>query len=93
MCPFDDSGILLTGSQKAFNVAYSVCDCCRAPSPSRSPGALKSIVGRLLGSGKESHGQRPAMETLLATLKPLEGDDADATHRSDHHLDDAVPDR
>ena len=49
-------------------------------------------MGRLLGSGK-SHSQSPAMETLLANLSPLSADDANATHRSDHHLNNEVHDK
>jgi len=52
-------------------------------------------MGRFLGgSGKESQSQSHAMETLLASLKPLSAEDATATHRSDHHIDNnAVPER
>jgi hypothetical protein len=53
-------------------------------------------MGRLLGNGKESQSQSPAMQTLLVNLKPLSAaaEVANATHRSDHHVDnDAVPDR
>ncbi len=50
-------------------------------------------MGRLLGGGKESHSQSPAMETVLANLSPLSADDANATHRSDHHLNNEVLDR
>ena len=49
-------------------------------------------MGRLLGNGKESRGLSPAMESLLANLSPLPADDVNATHRSDHHIDDATSD-
>ena len=88
---------LLTGPQKAFNMPYSLCGCCLAApsprSPSRSPEGLRSMMGRFLRSPKESPSPppAPAMETILAALRPLAAGDVDVTHRSGHHLEDAGP--
>ena len=88
---------LLTGPQKAFNMPYSLCGCCLAApsprSPSRSPEGLRSMMGRFLRSPKQSPSPpaAPAMETILAALRPLAARDVDATHRSGHHLEDAGP--
>ena len=85
---------LLTEPQKAFNVPYSVCKYCPAPSPRppipRSPSALGNVMGRFLRSLRDSPWQSlvPAMETILAALGPLAADDTDATHSSGHYLKD-----
>ena len=86
---------LLTELQKAFNMPYSLCGCCLAApsprSPSRSPEGFRSMMGRFLRSPKESPSPSvaPAMETILAALRPLAAGDVDVTHRSGHHLEDA----
>jgi len=88
--PADHYEVTSTAWKKAFNVLYSICDCCRVTAPSRSPGALERMLGRLIRGGKESNSQLPAMETLLTTLNPISADNANATHLSDHHLDNGT---
>ena len=65
---------LLTEPQKAFNVPYSVCKYCPAPSPRPlipcSPSALRNVMGRFLRSPTDSPCQSPVpgIETILAAL-------------------------
>jgi hypothetical protein len=79
---------MLTTSQQAFGVPYSVCGC--VPDPDEASGTLSRLISKFRSSSKDE----PAPAALVNPRPDListEDEDANASHPSEHNVEVGDP--
>ena len=77
---------ILTASQNAFGVPYSVCGC--VPDPDRASGSLSRLASKF----RSSKGQPVPLVNPRPDLVSTEDEDANASHPSEHNVEFGDPD-